>query len=1402
MGGTRLLRLQDQLKYSLKEVITLNGHSSSNVTDQLINTSASKGVAYLVVSENGSVLYSSPQCEQKYHLIEGDQVDWISLEGHSPGGLLKNGSSLDDKTSVIISTIFDLVWHGEKAKMVLLDTKQFQNKVFKDISEIRDLKERAGIMPGIAFRCKSDNQWQMIALSDHTLELTGYSVEELISTEKANFRKLILSEDRYLVEKTIKKAIKQRIPYQLLYRIQHANGEIKWVQEQGQGIISEDDKINVLEGWIIDVTDRKKVEDALCESESRYRSLVEASPDAVIMLDKAGYIALGNNHFCKLLEISDPNEILGKNILDFIDTNTRSLVNRDFQTLISSLSVTAKVFRLQAKNGTTVPVETNMSTIYGADGEPKAYIVVGRDIRQRDQAELALRMSEARYRAIVEDNPEMIVRYFQDGVITFANAAFCRYIGLSLDELVGYKITEKINGKGHRVIEKFMSQVSPDMPVIIQEFSTHVSKDIFRWYRWKTNAIKDDADLFLEYQSIGEDITDEKKAQQAERESENRLRELMENIKLIAIILDPNGQVTFCNSFFNELTGWKKEDVIGQKWVDRFIPAELTGVLQHVLIDSALIGDMPVRYENPILTNTGEQRLISWINTLLRDSLGGIVGIASVGEDITEKHLYEKIQNAILKISLSVNQTNDLNSLYKSIHEVLKTIVSVDNFFIALYDDEKNLISFPYFVDQYDDAPEPKTPRRGMTEYVFRTGKTLLANPEKFEQLVAANEIESLGTPSLDWIGVPLKIENRLIGVMVAQTYSPGIRYKDRDEQILTFVSTQVAMAIERKRSEQALLTSQKRNELLIAASTDAIFMELLDGTILDCNDVAQRMYGYTRDELIDKNVADLIPQEVSREIDDYIKWELEQGGFVQEVSNMRKDGSIFPVEVSIRQTIIDDTQVLVVYVRDITEQKQAARVILESKEKFRTLAETTAAGIYIHQEKNYLYVNPKWCQITGYSEVELLQMGPTDILNRQDALEAQQNIHRRLKGEVVQDKFEHIIHTHSGEKRVIDLNVNLIEFEGEKSIIGTAVDITNRKQREHELEIIAEMSEALRANIARDEILSTTIDKLIDLMNVEGAFLSLVNTDNSGILLKKTSGIWRSLENSTVKIEQSLSGHIITTNQTYLNNQPEIDPYVAFPEAVKGLASIAGVPLITHGETIGSLVIGAHHQFSENDLRLLKAIAGFAASAIHRADLFEQTRQQADELKQAYDSTLEGWALALELRDKETQGHSVRIAKLTLKLAKRLGIPAEEMENIRRGALLHDIGKLGVPDTVLLKQGKLNAEEWEVMQKHPLYAYDMLSAIRDFKDAIDIPYCHHEWWDGSGYPRGLEGKSIPLPARIFCIVDVWDALTSNRPYRGAWTKKEALAHIINQAGTHFDPDVVNEFIQMVVEEK
>jgi len=196
----------------------------------------------------------------------------------------------------------------------------------------------------------------------------------------------------------------------------------------------------------------------------------------------------------------------------------------------------------------------------------------------------------------------------------------------------------------------------------------------------------------------------------------------------------------------------------------------------------------------------------------------------------------------------------------------------------------------------------------------------------------------------------------------------------------------------------------------------------------------------------------------------------------------------------------------------------------------------------------------------------------------------------------------------------------------------------------------------------------------------------------------------------------------------------------------------------------------------------------------VERKNLEEAHKQ----LLSAYDETIEGWSRAMDLRDKETEGHSQRVTDLTMKLASTFGISKEEMVHVRRGALLHDMGKLGIPDSILLKSSQLTDEEWAFMRQHPQLAYGMLYPIEYLRPALDIPYCHHEKWDGTGYPRGLQGEQIPLVARIFAVVDVWDALTSDRPYRKAWEQEKVFKHIKEQSGKHFDPLVVNAFLEII----
>lgn len=245
---------------------------------------------------------------------------------------------------------------------------------------------------------------------------------------------------------------------------------------------------------------------------------------------------------------------------------------------------------------------------------------------------------------------------------------------------------------------------------------------------------------------------------------------------------------------------------------------------------------------------------------------------------------------------------------------------------------------------------------------------------------------------------------------------------------------------------------------------------------------------------------------------------------------------------------------------------------------------------------------------------------------------------------------------------------------------------------------------------------------------------------------------------------------------------------------------SYVGIPLFAREQLIGYMNLFTRSMYSpvEDEIDFLKLVGLHTALAIDSTRMFTDLQVSNVEMTRAYDSTLEGWSRAMDLRDRETEGHTLRVTELTEKLARQLGFQEEALVHVRRGSLLHDIGKIGVPDSILLKPGPLTKKEWEIMRQHPQYAHAFLTAIDYLRPSIDIPLRHHEHWDGSGYPDRLAGDDIPLSARIFSVIDVWDALTSDRPYRTAWSPDKALAYIRDQSGRYFDPKVVQEFFKLI----
>lgn len=359
-------------------------------------------------------------------------------------------------------------------------------------------------------------------------------------------------------------------------------------------------------------------------------------------------------------------------------------------------------------------------------------------------------------------------------------------------------------------------------------------------------------------------------------------------------------------------------------------------------------------------------------------------------------------------------------------------------------------------------------------------------------------------------------------------------------------------------------------------------------------------------------------------------------------------------------------------------------------------------------------------------------------------------------------------------------------------------------KRQLERLSALRQIDTAITSSLDIDNIFQILIDQVVTRLGVDAACVWVADSKQQTLEFAASRGFRTdALRSTRLRFGEGYAGQVIldqgtiyipdlkTRYMNYLRSE-------SFDE--EGFVSYLAVPLTAKKQVQGVLEI-FHRSTLKPDpewMDFLETLASQAAIVAGYSRLLEDLRRSNIDLNLAYDSTLEGWARALEVRDQETKGHSQRVAEMTMRLAKSMGIPESDLIQIHRGALLHDIGKLGVADSILLKAGPLDDVEKEIMQKHPILAFELLSSITHLRSALDIPYSHHEKWDGTGYPLGLKGEAIPLSARIFAIVDVWDALTSDRPYRKAWSREEALAYIRDQAGKHFDPQVVDAFLSLI----
>ena len=629
--------------------------------------------------------------------------------------------------------------------------------------------------------------------------------------------------------------------------------------------------------------------------------------------------------------------------------------------------------------------------------------------------------------------------------------------------------------------------------------------------------------------------------------------------------------------------------------------------------------------------------------------------------------------------------------------------------------------------------------------------------------------------------------------------------------------------AVERALSVWQLRRQQRESERryrdLVTNVPMGLYRTTAAGEILDANPAMVQILGFPdRETLLATNMTSLYINPGLRPARVAL---LERSTGTHEfVDQLRRyDGT--PIWVRFRaQTIRDASGAVICFegaLLDITDEKRATDLLRASEERFRGLFEQVPIGLYrTTPDGRVVDANAALLEMLGYPERKAVVAA-----NAGDWYVDQDDRRRWL----AQIERTAVVLGHEARMRRRDGRIiwtrdtaRAARDDGgaTRYYDGAIEDITARKDAEqavkrqlNRLAGLRTIDLAITASLDPRVTLSVLLDQVTAQLGADAAAILLSDAETGTLTRTAARGLpSRPLraDGTAGPAAQGLVDRAVAESRIVAVGDAATDPAARADEPALrdlGFAAYFVAPLVAKGQVTGVLEV-LHRQpfFPDTEwLEFLEALAGQTALAIENAVLFADLQRSNTELVRAYDTTLEGWARALDLRDKHTEGHTQRVTDLTVKVARAMGVGGEELAHLRRGALLHDVGKIGIPDSILFKPGPLTDDEWTVMRRHPDYADRLLTPIEYLRPARAIPYCHHEKWDGTGYPRGLRGEEIPLAARIFAVVDVWDGLRSDRPYRRAWPIERVREHIRGQAGRHFDPAIVDVALRVLEDE-
>ncbi len=662
-----------------------------------------------------------------------------------------------------------------------------------------------------------------------------------------------------------------------------------------------------------DVTDRRRAEARLADSEARLRAIIHSEPECVKLMAADGTLLEMNPAGLAMLEADRADQVVGQNALPIVVAADRDAFSELLARVFRGESGLLE-FGVVGLKGTPRRLEMRAVPLRDPAGTVTAVLAVTRDVTERRRSAEILRQSEERFRALVENSSDSIALVSRDGRILFTTGAGPRSLGEGPDTAVGRHMFERVHAEDIPLLQStFTELLRQPGAVRTVECRARNLDGSWRWLEAVAVNRLDDASVgavVVNYR----DITHRKEAEQRVRTSEAELRALFAAMTDVILVLDAQGRYIKIAPSSPELLYRPAPELLGRTLHDVLPKARADWFLNEVRTALAERRTRRVEYTMPI--GNDEVWFGAAITPMLADQ------VVWVARDITDRKRSERLQAATYRISEAANAASNLRELLGQIHDIVGELMPAKNFYVALVDEETATLSFPYFVDEQDPDFPPKPLGKGLTEYVYRTGEPLLATPDVYNALVRRGEVELIGAPSIDWVGVPLKSGDKTIGVVVAQSYTEGVRYGEIERNILQFVSSQIARAIERRRAAEQLEQSEVKYRQLFEANPEAVWV--YDGETLKflaVNAAAVARYGYAQDEFAGLTQRDIRAPDEIAQLDREVARSLQGPHHIGGVRHRTRDGRLLDVELQVHPIEFGGRRAVLVLARDVTER-------------------------------------------------------------------------------------------------------------------------------------------------------------------------------------------------------------------------------------------------------------------------------------------------------------------------------------------------------------------------------------------------------------------------------------------------------------------------------------------------